>query len=74
MRETRLLIKHEKGANYHVMCPDIVVESKNALRIRDKQPTALNEEYTEVDWGDIVDKRVLAANRPRLLRCHAHAY
>ena len=48
--------------NIHMVCPNIIVDSRTALCIRDKQLTALNEEYPEVDWGDIVDKRVLTAN------------
>ena len=58
--DTRLLFEHRNHMNYHGLCLDIIVD-KSQLRIRDKQLTALNEEYPEVDWEDIVDNRVLAA-------------
>ena len=47
--ETRLLLEHRNRTNFHVLCLDIVVDSKTALRIGDKQLTALNEEHPEVD-------------------------
>ena len=65
--ETRTLFKHRNRANCHVMCPDIIVDSRKAVRVREKQLAVLTLEYPEVDWGDIVDERVLTSNGLRLL-------
>ena len=37
------------------------------MRIREKQLAVLTSEHSEVDWGDIVDERVLTSNGLRLL-------
>jgi len=50
-----------------VPCPEIIVDSRTAVRIREKQLAVLTSEHPEVDWGDIVDERVLTSNGLRLL-------
>ena len=65
--ETRMLFEHRNHANFHVLCPDIIVDSRTAVRIREKQLAVLISEHPEVDWGDIVDERVLTSNGLRLL-------
>ena len=65
--ETRLLFEHRNHANFHVLCPDIIVNSRTAVRIREKQLAVLTLERSEVDWGDIVDERVLTTYGLRLL-------
>ena len=64
---TRMLFEHRNSANFHVLCPDIIVDSRTAVRIREKQLAVLTSEHHEVDWGDIVDERVLTSNGLRLL-------
>ena len=66
-KETRMLFEHRNSANFHVLCPDIIVDSRAAVRIREKQLAVLTLEHPEVDWGDIVDERVLTSNGLRLL-------
>ena len=61
--EAKLLFEHRNCANFHVLCPDIIVDSRNAKRIRERQLAVLTSEHPEVDWGDIVDKRVLTSTR-----------
>ena len=56
-----LLFEDRKSRSFHVVCLDISVDSRIALCIRNKQVTALDEEDSEVDWGEIVDERVLKA-------------
>ncbi len=65
--ETMMLFEHRNSANFHVLCPDIIVDSRTAVRIREKQLAVLTLEHPEVDWGDIVDERVLTSNGLRLL-------
>ena len=65
--ETSMLFEHREHANFHVLCPDITVDSRTAVRIREKQLAVLTSEHPEVDWGDIVDERVLTSNGLRLL-------
>ena len=65
--ETRMLFEHRNCANFHVLCPDIIVASRTAVRIREKQVAVLASEHPEVDWNDIVDERVLTSNGLRLL-------
>ena len=65
--ETRVLFEHRDHANFHVLCPDIIVDSRTAVRIREKQAAVLTSEHPEVDWDDIVDERVLTSNGLRLL-------
>ena len=65
--ETRMLFEHRNSANFHVLCPDIIVDSRTAVRIREKQLAVLTLEHPEVDWNDIVDERVLTSNGLRLL-------
>ena len=62
-----MLFEHRNSANFHVLCPDIIVNSRTAVRIREKQLAVLTSEYSEVDWNDIVDERVLTSNGLRLL-------
>ena len=64
---TRMLFEHRNFANFHVLCPDIIVDSRTAVRIREKQLAVLILEHPEVDWDDIVDERVLTSNGLRLL-------
>ncbi len=66
-KEIRMLFEHRNSANYHVLCPDIIVDSRTAVRIREKQLAVLTLEHPEVDWGDIVDEKVLTSNGLRLL-------
>ena len=49
---TRMLFEHRNSANFHVLCPDIIVDSRAAVRIREKQQPVLISEHCEVDWGD----------------------
>ena len=65
--ETRMLFEHRNNANLHVLCPDIIVDSRTALRIREKQLAVLTSEHPEVDLGDIVDERVQTSNGLRQL-------
>jgi len=65
--ETRMLFEHRSSANFHVLCQDIIVDSRTAVRIREKQLAILTSEHPEVDWNDIVDERVLTSNGLRLL-------
>ena len=65
--EIRMLFEHRNSANFHVLCPDIIVDSRTAVRIREKQLAVLTLEHPEVDWGDIVDEKVLTSNGLRLL-------
>ena len=65
--EPRMLFEHRNSANFHVLCPDIIVDSRTAVRIREKQLAVLTLEHPEVDWGDIVDEKVLTSNGLRLL-------
>ena len=65
--ETKMLYEHRNHANFHVLCPDIVVDSRTAVRIREKQLAVLSSEHPEVDWNDIVYERVLTSNGLRLL-------
>ena len=69
IRETRMLFEHRNCANFHVLCPDIILDSRTALRIREKQLVILASEHHEVDLNDIVDERVLTSNGLRLLGC-----
>ena len=48
--ETRMLFEHRNSANFHVLCPDIIVDSRTAVRIREKQLRILSSEHPEVDW------------------------
>ena len=66
-KEIRMLFEHRNHANFHVLCPDIIVDSRTAVHIREKQLAVLNSSYPEVDWNDIVDERVLTSNGLRLL-------
>ena len=66
-KEIRMLFEHRNCANFHVLCPDIIVASRTAVRIREKQVAVLASEHPEVDWNDIVDERVLTSNGLRLL-------
>ena len=66
-KEIRLLFEYRHHANFHVLCPDIIVDSRTAVRIREKQLAVLTSEHPEVDWNDIVDERVLTSNGLRLL-------
>ena len=65
--ETMMLFEHRNNANFHVLCPDIIVNSRTAVRIQEKQLAGLTLEHPEVDWGDIMDERVLTSNGLRLL-------
>ena len=65
--ETRMMFEHRNCANFHVLCPDIIVDSRTAVRVREKQLAVLTSEHPEVDWNDIVDERVLTSNGLRLL-------
>ena len=67
--ETRMLFEHRNSANFHVLCPDITVDSRTAMRIREKQLAVLTSEHPEVDWNEhpLVDERVLTSNGLRLL-------
>ena len=60
--ETTVLFEHRNSANFHVLCPDIIVDSRTAVRIREKQPAVLSSEHPAVHWNDIVDERVLPSN------------
>ena len=62
-----MLFEHRNHANFHVLCPDITVDSRTAVRVREKQLAVLTSEHPEVDWNDIVDERVLTSNGLRLL-------
>ena len=66
-KEIRMLFEHRNSAHFHVLCPDIIVDSRTAVRIRDKQLAVLTSEHPEVDWNDIVDEKVLTSNGLRLL-------
>ena len=67
-KETRALFEHRNSANFHVLCPEIiVVYSRTAPSIRERQLAVLTLEYPEVDCGDIMDERVLTSNGLRLL-------
>ena len=35
--ETRMLFEHRDHATFHVLCPDIIVDIRTAVRIREKQ-------------------------------------
>lgn len=59
--DEKLLFEDRKSRSFDVVCLDISVDSRIALCIRNKQVTALDEEDPEVDWGEIVDERVLTA-------------
>ena len=65
--ETMMLFEHRNSANFHVLYPDIIVDSRTAVRVREKQLAVLTSEHPEVDWNDIVDERVLTSNGLRLL-------
>ncbi len=67
LKRIRMLFEHREHANFHVLCPDIIVDSRTAVRIREKQLAVLTSEHPEVDWNDIVDERVLTSNGLRLL-------
>ena len=55
-------------ANFQVLFPpDIIADNRTALRIREKQLGVLTSEHPEVDWGNILDERVLTSNGLRLL-------
>jgi len=60
--ETRMVFEHRNGANFHVLCPEIAVDSRTAVRIRETELAVPMSQYPESDWGDIVDKRVLNSN------------
>ena len=60
--ETGILYEHCNYAKFHVLCPDIIVASRPAVHIREKQLAVLTSEHLEVDWDDIVDERVPASN------------
>ena len=47
--ETRVLHEHRNSANFHVLCPDIIVDSRTAARIQEKQLAVLASEHPEVD-------------------------
>ena len=66
-KEIRMLFEHRNRANFHVLCPEIIVDNRTAVRIREKQLAVLTSEHPEVDWNDIVDERVLTSNGLRLL-------
>ena len=53
--------------NFHVLCPDIKVDSTTPVRIWEKQVAMLTSEHLEVDCNDVVDERVLTSNGLRLL-------
>ena len=40
-----------------MLCQDIIVNSRSALHIREKQLAMLTLEHPEVDWGDIESTR-----------------
>ena len=67
LRAPRSMLFAPELANFHVLCPDIIVDSRTAVRIREKQLAVLTSEHPEVDWNDIVDERVLTSNGLRLL-------
>ena len=62
-----MLFEHRTCANFQVLCPDIIVASRTAVRIREKQLVMLASEHPEVEWNDIVDESVLTSNGLRLL-------
>ena len=64
---TRMLFEHRNSANVHVLCPEVTVDSRTAVRIGEKQLAMLTPEHHELDWDDIVDERVLTSNGLRLL-------
>ena len=66
-KEIRMLFEHCNNANFHVLCPNIIADSRTAVRIREKQLAILTSGYLEVDCNDIVDERVLTLNGLRLL-------
>ena len=47
--EMRMLFEHRDRANFHVLCPDIIVDSWTAVRIREKQLANLTSEHPEVN-------------------------
>ena len=49
--ETRMLFEHRNSKNFHVLCPDIVVASRMAVRIREKQLVILTSEHPERHRG-----------------------
>ena len=58
----RTACSHEgatKNTNFHVLCPEITVDSRTTLYIREKQLGVLISEYLEAHWDNIVDERVL---------------
>ncbi|CAL5226715.1 g9567 [Coccomyxa viridis] len=65
--ETRMLFEHGNAVNFHVLCPDITVDSRTAVCIREKQLAVLTLEHPEVDWNNTVDERVLTSNGLRLM-------
>ena len=46
---TGMLFEHQNRANFHVLCPEIIVDSRTALRIWEKQLAVLSSKYPEVD-------------------------
>ena len=48
-KEIRMLFEHRNHANFHVLCPDITVDSRTAVRVREKQLAVLTSKYSEVD-------------------------
>ena len=51
----------------YVLRPEIIVDSRTAVRMREQQKVAvLMLEYPEVDWGNIMDERLLISNGLRL--------
>ena len=56
--QAKVLFEHRNFANFYVLCPDIIMNTRTAVRILEKQLSVLTSEYPEVDWGDGVDERV----------------
>jgi len=46
--DTKMMFEHQNSANFHVLCQDIIVDSKTAVRIRKKQLAVLATEHPEV--------------------------
>ena len=62
-----MMFEHRSCANFHVLCPEIIVDSRTAVRVREKELAVLTLEYPDGDWGDIADERMLTSNGLRLL-------
>jgi len=60
--ETTMLFEHRNCANFHVLCLDIIADSRTVVRVREKQLAVLTSEHPEVDWNDIVDEGVLISS------------